>query len=197
MGKHVSGLAAVIGGLGILGIIAVLTFLFGDNIVGRAYDSLVSGGQPAESPPSAEPLPVRVEPEQRPPVPEPSEKTGSELLESLCGAGRMTLTFPVKDKDAPRYKRRAGTQIVAVPTCLKEDGIFRTRVESESTYDREGIVAGNRLQFQYRYLDAQGLVDCRVVAERKESRIGGSISCETPSDEAMDARKVRVEIAEG
>ena len=194
MGKHVSGLAAVIGGLGILGMIAILTFLFGDNIVGRAYDSLVPGDPPAEALP--EPPPVRVEPEPGPAVAESGRKGGSDLLDALCRAGRMTLTFPVKDKDSPRYKRRAGTQIVAVPACLEEDGTFRTRVESEPSFDREGIVAGDRLQFQYRYLDSQGLVDCRVVALRKDKRISGSIACETGA-EAMEARKVRVEIAGG
>lgn len=196
MGKHVSALAAVVGGLGILGVIAILTFLFGDNIVGRAYESLVPDEPPAKAPPPAgPPPPARVEP--RPSAEAPAANGGSDLLDSLCRAGRMTLTFPVKDKDAPRYRRRAGTQIVAVPDCSKADATFRTRVESEPSWEREGIVAGDRLQFQYRYLDAQGLVDCRVVAERKDKRIAGSIACEAGSGEAMEARKVRVEIAGG
>jgi hypothetical protein len=191
MRKYFSRAGAAIVGLGLLGGVTLLDFLFGDAVLIRAYQSM-AGSETIVPPRPDEPESKQTEPVVPVDPPVESLKTGSELLDRICGAGRMTLNFPVRKKDPARYKRRAGTQIVAVPACYEHDKTFGTRVESGG-WSGEGIVAGRRLEFRYRFSDSEGIADCRVVAEDSGSRLKGSISCESSSD-AMDPREVEVEI---
>jgi hypothetical protein len=177
---------AAIAGVGLIGTIALLTFLFGDNVLGRTYSFFSRSQSSTHHAEQDRSRATHIDPEPQSPEPTPAStpKRTSGLLSKICSAKRLSVTFPMRRSDPRRYQRRAGVQIVDIPNCAENDGF----------YDGKGIVAGTRLEFKYRYTDAGAIVDCRVVAVEAGPRIDGSVACESSFD-AMDVRHASVEIS--
>lgn len=179
-------------GLGAL-VVGLLVFLFGDNIVGRIWS------------PDARPVPPRTEPIEAngsldaaqeniaasaPAPPSSSAVTGPRLIDQICGARALAVTFATRGSDPRRYRRRAGTTIVPISSCNPEFSEFRT---GDGFSDR-GIVSGSRIEFQYYYTDDEGAPTCRVRASvTSRGRLEGTIFCEAVGS-TLENRPATVEI---
>jgi len=166
-------------------VLALLVFLVGDNIVGR----MLGGANP--------PTPQqRMESPAEPAV----EKNATEstqdiqnhptLIGLICAARSFTVSFDAHASDPIRYRRRSGATIVSIVSCNEELREFGTG----DGLTTRGIVAGDRVEFEYSYLDGEGAPRCKVRARQVErNRLEGTIYCEA-TGASMETRRAIVQI---